>query len=78
MYLEKLKLVSQSSANSIGTSSNDEKKWDKLAKNVRIANNPLLTGNGINKKKPEDDKAEPAIGVLIDFEDKDNNKRKDC
>ncbi|GBB91089.1 hypothetical protein RclHR1_01820018 [Rhizophagus clarus] len=75
LYLEKLQLVSQSS---VETSSN-ENKWNKLAKNVRKANNPLLGDkNGIGiKKKLEDKKVEPAVGVLIDFEDKDNRKEED-
>ena len=81
MYFEKLQLVC---ANSINTSSNDEGKWEKLAKNIRKANNPLLidkTGNGIKsniEKKQTDNKVEPAVGVLIDFEDENNKKDEDC
>lgn len=74
LYLEKLQLVSQSS---VETSSNDENKWNKLAKNVRKVNNPLLDTKS-NVKKLEDKKVEPAVGVLIDFEDKDNSKEEDC
>ncbi|CAB4467427.1 unnamed protein product [Rhizophagus irregularis] len=73
LYLEKLQLVSQSS---VETSSNDENKWNKLAKNVRKVNNPLLDTKS-NVKKLEDKKVEPAVGVLIDFEDKDNSKEED-
>jgi hypothetical protein len=78
LYLEKLQLVSQSG---VETSPDDESKWNKLAKNVRKANNPLLGDNDIvmksNIKKLEDNKVEPAVGVLIDFEDKNNSKEED-
>ncbi|RIA99440.1 SacI homology domain-containing protein [Glomus cerebriforme] len=80
LYLEKLQLVSQTS---LETLSNDESKWDKLAKNVRKVNNPLLVdrySNGIKsnmKKKLEDNKIEPSVGILIDFEDKNNSKEED-
>lgn len=74
LYLEKLQLVSQSI---VDASSNDENKWNKLAKNVRKVNNPLL-GIKSDVKRLEDKKVEPAVGVLIDFEDKDNSKEEDC
>ncbi|CAG8435658.1 8673_t:CDS:10 [Funneliformis mosseae] len=74
LYFEKLKLVSQANPN---TSSNDEGSWNKVAKNVRKVNNPLLGdkfGNGIIKKKLAENKVEPVVGVLIDLDGKNNRK----
>ena len=81
LYFEKLKLVSQANPNSPNTSSNDEGSWNKVAKNVRKVNNPLLgdkVGNGIIKKKLVENKVEPVVGVLIDLDGKNNRKEESC
>ncbi|CAI2179303.1 19761_t:CDS:10 [Funneliformis geosporum] len=80
LYFEKLQLVSQVNSNFINSSSNEEDKWDKLSKNVRHVNNPLLvdkSGNGTIKRKLADNKVEPVVGVLIDLDENNNRKEED-